>query len=226
MVVTERYARETGRDYALRMLKKNIISLNLVPGTNVSDHELAEELGLSRTPVREALIELSKSQVVEIYPQKGSYVSLIDMDLVEEAWFLREVLETAVAELCCDVISEEGLVELEENLRLQEFYVESNHPDKLLELDNLFHEKMFSLCKRMQVYHLMESMTTHFDRIRTLRLSVVKDYQVVKDHRAILGAIRGKQKSEARSLMEEHLNRYKTDDRNLMKLYPHYFRQG
>lgn len=225
MVVTERYARETGRDYALRMLKKNIISLDLVPGTAVNDNELAQELGISRTPVREALIELSKSQVVEIYPQKGSYISLIDMDLVEEAWFLREVLETAVVELCCDVVTEEGLLELKENLRLQEFYVESNNPDKLLELDNLFHEKLFSLCKRTQIYNLMGSMTTHFDRVRTLRLSVVKDYQVVKDHTDILEAIEKKEKKEAKLLMKQHLNRYKTDDRNLMSRYPHYFRQ-
>lgn len=224
MLVTERYARESGREYALRMLKKDIISLALVPGSGISEKDVAQELGLSRTPVREALIELSKAHVVEIYPQKGSYISLIDMDLVEEAWFLREVLETAVARLCCDVMTEEGLLELKENIRLQEFYVERNNPDKLMEVDNLFHEKMFSLCKRSQIHNLMESMTTHFDRIRTLRLTVVKDYKIVKDHTDIVAAIEKKDKDEAEQLMKKHLNRYKTDDRGLQELYPQYFK--
>ena len=69
MHITERLPRETGRDYALRILKDNIVRLELEPGSMVSENELASELGLSRTPVREALIELSKVNIVEIYPQ-------------------------------------------------------------------------------------------------------------------------------------------------------------
>ena len=84
MIVKKRYGRETGREYVLRVLKENIVMLELEPGSRISENELAAELGISRTPVREALIELSKSKIVEIYPQKGSYVSLIDWEMVEE----------------------------------------------------------------------------------------------------------------------------------------------
>ena len=84
MKVTERYPRETGRDYALRIIKDNIIRLELPPGALISENELAAELGLSRTPVREALIELSKVSVIEIQPQKKSVVALIDYDLIED----------------------------------------------------------------------------------------------------------------------------------------------
>ena len=93
MILKKRYSRETGREYVLRVLKDNIVRLELEPGSRISENELAAEIGVSRTPVREALIELSKSKIVEIYPQKGSYVSLIDWDLVEEAQFMRLTLE-------------------------------------------------------------------------------------------------------------------------------------
>ena len=89
MYLTERLPRETGRDYALRMLKDNIVRLELKPGSLVSENELAAEMGLSRTPVREALIELSKVKIVEIYPQRGSAIARIDCHMVEEAKFMR-----------------------------------------------------------------------------------------------------------------------------------------
>ena len=92
MRLTQRQPRETGRDYALRTIKDNIIHLELAPGSMVSENELAAAMGLSRTPVREALIELSKVKIVEIYPQKGSAVALIDYDLVAESRFMRKVL--------------------------------------------------------------------------------------------------------------------------------------
>ena len=69
MRLTERSAKETGREYALRMLKENIINLDLAPGSMLSENELSAEMSLSRTPVREALIELSRVKIVEVYPQ-------------------------------------------------------------------------------------------------------------------------------------------------------------
>lgn len=101
MRILARRLRETGRDYALRNLKDNIIHLELKPGSMVSENELAAQMGLSRTPVREALMELSKVRLVDVYPQRGSAVALIDYDLVEEARFMRSVMECAVVELVC-----------------------------------------------------------------------------------------------------------------------------
>ena len=143
MILKKRYSRETGREYVLRVLKDNIVRLELEPGSRISENELAAEIGVSRTPVREALIELSKSKIVEIYPQKGSYVSLIDWDLVEEAQFMRLTLEKGVIRLACEGIEEEKLRGLEKNVKLQQFYVENSEPDELLELDNQFHKELF-----------------------------------------------------------------------------------
>ena len=89
MYITQRQQGESGRSYALRTIKENIVRLELAPGSKVSESEIAAGLGLSRTPVREALQELSRERIVEIYPQRGSIIALVDYTLVDEARFMR-----------------------------------------------------------------------------------------------------------------------------------------
>ncbi|AEV30304.1 transcriptional regulator [Sphaerochaeta pleomorpha str. Grapes] len=224
MIVTERTARETAREFASRTIKKNIINLELAPGSLVSESEIAAILGLSRTPVREALMELGKTNLVEILPQKGSRISLIDYSMVEESRFIRLVLECAIVKLLCGGISKEAYACLQEKIRLQEFYVEHNEPFKLLELDNDFHRELFSLANRMQTYQLMNSMTSHFDRVRSMSLSTIKDIKIVEDHIEILQAIYEKDPEKAEALMTKHLSRYKIDENFIRTKYPAYFK--
>lgn len=219
----DRRLKESARDYAFRIIRESIISLDLAPGSMVSENELSVKLGLSRTPVREALIELSKSQVVEVYPQKGIYISLIDTTLVEEDHFLRLVLENAMVEMACDVATEEDLIALEANLKLQGFYLQNPSPNELLKLDNEFHRLLFSICNKERIYALMNSMTIHFDRVRSLSLVTIKDIKIVGDHQAIVDAIRKKDKEAGEKIMTKHLTRYKVDDELLRAQYPEYY---
>ena len=179
---------------------------------------------MSRTPVREALIELSKVGIVEILPQKGSRVALIDYNFVEEFCFLRQVLETAVVEMACEVATKEDILTLEENLNQQEFYLKNPSPARLLETDDQFHQELFRICCKMQVYKLMSSMSTHFDRVRKLSLSTVKDIKIVQDHRTILEAIKAKDKETAKATMIKHLSRYKLDEEVIRSNFPHFFK--
>ena len=114
---------ETNREYAFRTISDNIISLNIEPGSMIGEQEIANELGLSRTPVHEAFLELSKSKILNILPQKGCLVSMIDSDLIRESRFLRITVETALVEDACELAKESDLRELEDNLALQEFYL-------------------------------------------------------------------------------------------------------
>ena len=82
MIVSEPFPKESRKEYALRVLRENIINWELKPGSFVSEQKLAEELSLSRLPVREALTELAKSGIVEIYPQRGSKIAPINFDLI------------------------------------------------------------------------------------------------------------------------------------------------
>jgi len=224
MIITERRPKESARDYALRILKDNIISLELAPGAVVSENELYSQLELSRTPVREALIELSKSGIVEILPQKGSRIALIDYDFINEFNFLRKVLETAVVELDCEVATPEDILILEQNLNQQEFYLKNPSPARLLETDDNFHRELFRICNKMQIYNVMKNMSTHFDRVRGLSLSALKDIKIVQDHRTILDAIKAKDKELAKATIEKHLSRYKLDEEVIRQKYPHYFK--
>lgn len=220
----ERLYRETGREYALRTIKANIISLEIAPGSQVSENELAAELDLSRTPVREAIIELSKVKVVNVYPQKKSVVSLIDPDLVEESFFMRNVLEQAVAEQNCRTIQPEEMAKLKENLKLQNFYLDNFDPERLLALDDEFHQMLFQYARKTQVWKLMQNIAIHLDRVRSMTINSVKNLKVVKDHENIVLAIEQGDVTKARSLMEEHLSRHKVDMITLQKEYPQYFK--
>lgn len=225
MRILERLARESGRDYALRTIKENIIHLDLAPGSLISENELAAQLGLSRTPVREALIELSRSRVVEIAPQKRTVVAPIDSSLVEEARFTRHVLECAVVELVCEMATEEDLFRLGENVKLQEFYMDNGSLDAIMELDDQFHQTLFEIARKQQLYTLVQYMAIHFDRVRSLALNSIHDLKIVGDHRQILEAIRRRDCAAARQIMSQHLNRVKVDSLAIRQQFPHYFRK-
>ncbi|MCR5419426.1 MAG: GntR family transcriptional regulator [Lachnospiraceae bacterium] len=220
----ERKPGETAKAYALREITKSIINVELKPGALVSENELAKTLGVSRTPIREALQELQKSQLIEVFPQRGSYVAAISFDAVDEAAFLRRTLETAIVEELCEIIDEKQIEKLYENVELQEYYLSNDMSEKIMNLDNEFHKTLFIMCGKERTYNLMQSMMGHFDRIRTLSLYSIKDIKIVSDHRMIIEAIAAKNKESARMLMEKHLLRYKLDKEEVVSLYPDYFK--
>ena len=220
MIISPRDLRETGRDYAMRVLKENILHLELEPGSKVSENELAAQLGLSRTPVREALMALAKVRLVEVYPQKGSEVSRIDYDLVEESCFMRRILECAVVELASQMITPEQKVELEDNIALQERCLRGGRMEALMQLDNELHRLLFRIAHKEQTWELMTGFTIHFDRVRSMALSTALNERNVADHRAIVQAVISGDASAAHRLMEEHLGRYRVDEQALRDQYP------
>lgn len=225
MIITKREAKESAREYALRQLRSNIVSLELKPGSAVSENELAKELGLSRTPVREALQELQKSNLIEVYPQRGIMIAHIDFNIVNEMVFFRRVLEKAVVEELCDCITKEDIEELEKNVELQEFYHNRKSLEKIMEYDNAFHRSLFFMCGKERIYHMMEATQDHFNRIRTMSLFLVKEIKIIEDHKEILEAIKSGDKKVAVERITEHLSRYKLDQKVIMEKYPEYFIQ-
>ena len=224
MRLLKRLPRETARDYAFRVIKDNIIRLELKPGSPVSENELAAELGLSRTPVRESLIALSKAKVIEITPQKRSVVAPIDETMVEEARFVRDVLECSVVCLACRSATKADILRLEENVKLQETYVQTGPLESIHELDDQFHKYLFAIAPKQQVYEMIQNLAIHFDRIRNLALNGIGDLDIVEDHRKILEAIRNRDEQQARQIMELHLNRCKVDSVSIREKYPQFFK--
>lgn len=229
MITLEHRPRETARDYAMRVIRENIIRLELEPGAMVSENEIATRLGLSRTPVREALIELSKVGIVEILPQKGSRIALIDYHLVEEARFMRLVLEKAIVEMLCgQELDGEQRAILSENVRLQEFQLENPVGGRLFELDDDFHRCLFRLANRELTYQLAKNFNVHFDRVRSMSMSAepVKDAELVQEHKDLLEAILRRDALRAGGLITAHLTRYKVDAQYICGAFPRYFKGG
>ncbi|MCD8013008.1 MAG: GntR family transcriptional regulator [Lachnospiraceae bacterium] len=218
MYVEERQAGENGRDYALRVLKDNIIDLNLKPGSMVSENDLAAVLGLSRTPVREALLDLAKAKLVEVFPQRGSRISLVDYELAEETQFARSILECATVRLVCQKVTEDDVRILQENIMLQEF----NRKDakKLMALDNAFHRELFRIAGRLHTWEMLSSYAVHFDRIREMALHSVRDLKIIDDHKRICAAVDEHDESLSEEIMREHLERYRVDEKEIREKYP------
>lgn len=224
MTILEKLPTETARDYAVRAIRENIISMDLAPGQGISENEIAGQLGLSRTPVREAIQELHKASIVEIFPQRGSYVSLIDPKYVEEARFLRRVLDTAVIEKACQEATAEDIANLEENVALQEFYLQNAAANRIYELDNAFHKMIYSMVKKDTIYAMRATIMIHFDRVRSLSMTTVKDMKIVCDHRQMLEAIKTNNVEQAKQLVEKHLGRYQIDEAAIRSSHPEFFK--
>lgn len=219
----DRQPAENARSYALRVLLHNIISLELAPGSSVSENELSLALDISRTPVREALIELGKMGLVDIQPQRGSYITKIDYELVEESRFMRLVLENAVLKLVCGGISQEYTNRLADNLKEEAQCLKTEAYARLFELDTDFHRILFLSVGKGRTYGIIHSQMVHFDRLRALSLKSLKPDKIVEDHENILYSISRRDSELAEMLMTRHLTRHRVEKSDLLKLYPDYF---
>lgn len=224
MKLSQPLPRETAKNYALRVLKENIVELELPPGSQISENELSAALSISRTPIREAMSELEKVKLVEIIPQKKTSITLIDYDLVEEASFLRSTLETAVISEVCEKRTEQDLMRFEQNLAMQHIAFRSGALEEVMKKDNEFHRFFFEITHKLEIWHLMQYLQVHFDRVRNLSLSTITDEIIIRDHEAIFKSIQNRDTNMAKALLTAHLARYRVDAGIIQKSYPQYFK--
>ncbi|WP_439235122.1 GntR family transcriptional regulator [Lonepinella koalarum] len=215
--------RENSRDYAYRMIREMIVNMELTPGSKISETELADLLGVSRTPVREALIDLAKNGAISTKPQKGTFISLIDPELIEEARFLRLILEKEVLALLCEQRKEKHLQQFDELLNLQEFYLKQENYEKFLELDNQFHQLFFTFTDKNNIYSLMKGLNIHFDRARTCVFKNKPTLKTLEEHKTIVQAIHQQDITLAQQTIEQHLSQYQLDKASFERQYSQYF---
>lgn len=226
MKIDPRNEYEAAKEYAYRILKKNIITLELEPGSALNDMEISRLIGISRTPVREAIIRLrEESDIIEVFPQKGMCIAKIDTEVIQQVRFLRMTLEKAVVELACGMAQEEDLARLDENLKLQEFYVQNQMFEKFFDSDNMLHKMFFTICNKELVYHKSQGLEIHYDRVRNMEMTTLKDSStLLKDHILLVQAIRDQDKTRAGNMVEHHLDRWLLNEKKLREKYPQYFK--
>lgn len=215
---------ESAREYANRIIKLNILNLNYAPGQSISENEFSEILNISRTPIREAFIRLSQDGLIQIYPQKGTYVSKINLENVEEGWFTRITLESAIVKLVCESFVDERLINaLEENLHFQQFYVDRKEHFKVMNLDEEFHRILYAACKKERTCNAIQSLNYDYYRIRMLNItSAIKMESILSQHVEIKNALKDRDSKKAQSAIEDHLNSVKMDEEIIRKEHPNF----
>ena len=224
--IMTRAARTFNQENVYRLLKTNIMNLSMAPGNGLSEKDIADQLHVSRTPVREAFIRLSYEDLVEILPQKGTYVSLIDIELVNEARFLRETMEIAVLRLACSSFSEEYLFQLQACLALQELCIREHRYSDFFRHDSHMHSIIFAGCGKARTWAVIQQMSTHYDRVRLLNAAGGYELQeLLSQHRELVRAIKQQDAELAKQTLNVHLNKVTIDMRQLLRDFGHFFKQ-
>ncbi|MEL7894435.1 GntR family transcriptional regulator [Vreelandella neptunia] len=174
-----------------KVLRQAIIRMVLAPGQALSEKEIADLFNVSRQPVREAFIRLSESGLVEVRPQRGTYVVRISRQAVLEARFIRESLEVAIAlEAAKCTLPSSVLMELSELIERQRSCIERQDHDRFFFLDEMFHRTLAISTGQTMAWNVIEDVKAQLDRVRYLSIPDSTPIPKLADqHQAIVDAI-------------------------------------
>lgn len=207
-----------------RILRDEIVAMTLLPGMPFSEKELTARFGVSRTPVREALIRLAEEGLVEVRPQSGTSVARIPLAAIPEAVVVRQALEGTTVELAATRGVEDGMGVLREIVARQQVCAERAEQTAFHEADEAFHEAIATICGHPGIWRIVRQAKMQIDRCRRLTLPVPgRMDQVVAEHRVILQAVEAGDPATARAAMTAHLQAVLPDAHLLARSHPGYF---
>lgn len=188
-------------------LKLAIVQLQLRPGNLLSEAEVAKQLGVSRQPVREAFIKLAEVGLVEIRPQRGTFVVLISRRDVENARFIREAIEVAIVRKACAEAEEDDIARLRAVVAEQKAASTAGDHALFLRLDEAFHQALARSVDCEHAWRVMESLKAQMDRVRYLSVPLATPVNVlIEQHENIVEAIASRNPDAAGGAMREHLS--------------------
>ena len=189
-----------------QQLKNSILAGEFENGAELREIALAKKLGVSRTPVREALRQLEQEGLVEIYPNRGAYVKGITYKDVEDIFRIRARLEGLCAEMAVSSITHEQLDKVDEIILLSKFYEEKKDMEHLLKMDSQFHEVLFESCGSKMLEHQLKD---YHQYVQKARLRSLKRQERAKkstqEHEEILLAIKDRDAKRADELATRHI---------------------
>ena len=207
-------------------LRDMILSLKLVPGTALSRVKLQKQFGLSSTPIRDALMRLDEEGLVDVFPQSGTFVSLINVPLARQAQFLRRSIEQEVVRVHAEAPDSDLVGMLRKIIDEQSRRAETKDLERFHEADLAFHKALYDAVGVPDLWALVRKRSGHIDRIRRLHLPIGgKAAQIVRDHSAIVNAITKGNPEVAQSEMRDHLSRSLAFSAELRVRFPGYFKE-
>ncbi|MEB5972569.1 GntR family transcriptional regulator [Pantoea dispersa] len=189
-----------------RYLRKDIVTCVIHPGSLLSEKEVSARFNVSRQPVREAFIKLAEAGLVQVLPQRGTFVRKISAQRVADGRFIREAVEIAVVRRAALEIGATGLMALEHNLQLQRLAAERHDSQAFLALDDEFHRLIAEGIDCLLAWETVENIKATMDRVRFLTLSEVSPPEsLIQQHEEIFAALKAKDADAAEKAMRRHL---------------------
>ncbi len=194
------------REIVFETLREAIINATLKPGERLMEIQLAEEMGVSRTPVREAIRKLELEGFVVMVPRKGAYVADISTKDIADVFEIRAALEGLAAGLAAERITEEELEKLERILVKIGECVKNNDLEKLIEVDTEFHDTLFKASRNERLVQIVSNLREQIQRFRTASLSTPGRMKyALEEHKKIVEAVSERNVELAQALAREHI---------------------
>ena len=198
--------RVTIAQQAYQFLRREIIAGRLPPRAPLSEQELAQRLGVSRTPVREALIKLADEGLVDIYPQFGTFVAPIKLSEVYDSQFVRESLECAALELAVERLAADDAAALRRILGEQRAHQRAGERAAFFAADEDLHARLMAIAGHAAAWPIVASAKAQMDRVRHLSLRRdVKLTQILQEHGAIVDRVIHRDRAGALAALRQHL---------------------
>ncbi|HOB19261.1 MAG TPA: GntR family transcriptional regulator [Candidatus Atribacteria bacterium] len=195
------------RQQVFNYILEAVLSGRFKPGEPLTELKLAEELGVSRTPVREALRQLEYEGLASSIPNKGVIVNGISETDIEEIYAIRALVEGLAVKWAAERITDKQRSDLEETFELMSFYTRKKDYQQLGKYDARFHNLLFDSCQSKVLRHILRMLMRYVEhaRIGSFRVSERAE-QALEEHRAILEAVLEGSADKARDLMTMHIN--------------------
>ena len=213
-------------DLVYNDLRQKILSLTLKPGTELNFTNLKPLYNVSISPIRDALKRLQSEGLVDIRPQSGTSVSLIDMAKVRDERFSRLYLELGAVEKAFDRgITSQLISQWEDSINRQNTAFSCRDTAAFLDLDNRMHRLLFEVCGHEQVFDSTLATSGNYHRVRMVSYLFDEIFSnAIEQHTAILNALKSGSKDEVLSLERKHISKMDTETSAYQKAYPQYFK--
>jgi DNA-binding GntR family transcriptional regulator len=194
------------REIVFESLREAIISGVLKPGERLMEIQLAEEMGVSRTPIREAIRKLELEGFVVMIPRKGAYVAGISLKDIADVFEIRAALEALAASLAAERITEEELEQMERLLVRKAELTEANDLDSIVEVDTDFHAILFKASRNEKLGQILNNLREQIQRFRAVSLAMPgRMKEALEEHRKIVEALSERNVALVASLAAEHI---------------------
>nr|BAT28529.1 transcriptional regulator, GntR family protein [Aureimonas frigidaquae] len=207
-------------------LRERLVTGELVPGARLSETEMASTYGVSRQPVREAFIKLAEERLLEILPQRGTFVSQIDVPAVLSARFVREAVEADIVKLLAERGDGALIVRLRQALREQAAAADAEDPARFLALDEAFHRELATSGGQGASWDILQPLKTQMDRVRHLSARSFPLPALLAQHQAVVDALEARDAAAADAAMRGHLRKIIGDLPQVIEASPDYFRNA